>query len=31
MKINGNTTIAAGQTIQLTVPVTGRVQEKEND
>ena len=31
MKINGNTTIAAGQTIQLTVPVTGRVHEKEND
>jgi len=31
MKVNGNTTIAAGQTIQLTVPVTGRVHEKETD
>jgi len=31
MKINGNTTIAAGQTINLTVPVSGRIHEKEND
>ena len=31
MKVNGNTTIAAGQTIQLTVPITGRVHEKETD
>ena len=31
MKINGNTTIAAGQIINLTVPVSGRVHDKEND
>ena len=31
MRINGNTTIAAGQTINLTVPVSGRIHEKEND
>jgi hypothetical protein len=31
MKINGNTTIAAGQTMNLTVPVSGRIHEKEND
>jgi hypothetical protein len=31
MKINGNTTIAAGQTINLTVPVYGRIHEKEYD
>ena len=31
MKINGNTTIAAGQTINLNVPVAGRIHEKEND
>ena len=31
MRINGNTTIAAGQTINLNVPVAGRIHEKEND
>ena len=31
MKINGNTTIAAGQTIDLTVPVVGRIHEAKND
>jgi hypothetical protein len=31
MKINGNTTIAAGQTINLTVPVSGRIHEKDHD
>ena len=31
MKINGNTTIAAGQTIDLTVPVVGRTHEAKND
>ena len=31
MKINGNTTIAAGQIINLTVPVSGRVHDKDND
>ena len=31
MRINGNTTIAAGQTIELTIPITGRVHEKETD
>ena len=31
MKVNGNTTLAAGQTMNLTVPVSGRVHEKDND
>tara|TARA_B100000575_G_C23130582_1_gene655779 strand:- start:1561 stop:2907 length:1347 start_codon:yes stop_codon:yes gene_type:complete len=31
MKINGNTTISAGQTMNLTVPVSGRAHDKEND
>ena len=31
MKITGNTTIAAGQLINLIVPVTGRIHDKEND
>ena len=31
MKINGNTTIAAGQTIDLTVPTVGRIHETQND
>ena len=31
MKITGNTTIAAGQLINIIVPVTGRTHDKEND
>jgi len=31
MKINGNTTIAAGQTININVPVSGRIHEKDKD
>ena len=31
MKVTGNTTLAAGQLIDLIVPVTGRVHDKEND
>ena len=31
MKVNGNTTLAAGQTMNLTVPVSGRIHEKDND
>ena len=31
LKINGNTTIAAGQTINVAVPVSGRVHDGEND
>ena len=31
MKITGNTTIAVGQLINLTIPVVGRVHDKEND
>ena len=31
MKVTGNTTLAVGQLINLIVPVTGRVHEKEND
>jgi uncharacterized 2Fe-2S/4Fe-4S cluster protein (DUF4445 family) len=31
MKVTGNTTLAAGRLIDLTVPVTGRTHDKEND
>ena len=31
MRINGNTTIKCGETINLSVPITGRVHSKEFD
>ena len=31
MRVTGNTTLAVGQLINLIVPVTGRIHEKEND
>ena len=31
LKVLGNTTISVGQMIDLTIPITGRVHEKENN